>query len=164
MIERSVDDKSPIKFLIAIETGFIKADNGRFHDTFFYSLYGRCAILLSLIDPIYKQTLTDAQSEHLLEEFFDTTFLQNEHTYYNMYPEFFWQFKIRHCKQLSNTTVVNTMNYLRTFLRWCIKQGITDNDCYKTLSFPNAVYGDAFFLNIEERNNVYSADLSGRRK
>ena len=105
---------------------------------------------------LYVDTLTS----DILVDFRE--FLQNEHTYYNMYPEFFSQFKMKHCKQLSNTTVVNTMNYLRTFLRWCIKQGITDNDCYKMLSFPNAVYGDAFFLNIEERNKVYSADLSGR--
>ena len=105
---------------------------------------------------LYVETLTSDTLVDFRE------FLQNEHTYYNRYPEFFSQFKMKNCKQLSNTTVVNTMNYLRTFLRWCIKQGITDNDCYKMLSFPNAVYGDAFFLNIEERNKVYSADLSGR--
>ena len=105
---------------------------------------------------LYVETLTS----DILVDFRE--FLLNEHTYYNMHPEFFEQFKMKHNKKLSNTTVVNIMNYLRTFLRWCIKQGITDNECYKMLAFPNAVHGDAFFLNLEERNKVYSADLSER--
>jgi integrase len=63
-------------------------------------------------------------------------------------------------KELSGTTVINTMNLLYAFLHWCKRMGYTDSEAYLQYGCKTRVYGDPFYLTIEERNTLYDADLS----
>ena len=49
----------PVKLLVAVEAGLVEAYHDGFHDTFLYLPYGRGGILLGLINPVHKGTLTD---------------------------------------------------------------------------------------------------------
>ena len=80
--EREIDSlryPCPVELLITIESGFIKAYNGRLHDALLYLLYGGCGILLGLVNPVHKRALTDVQTEHFLEEILYTTVGQEHH-------------------------------------------------------------------------------------
>lgn len=105
---------------------------------------------------LYAESIT---SEEIME--FRSYFI-NEHTYYKIHSDFYEQFGIdsHPPKELSNTTIVNTMNMLRIFLKWCISKGFSENYSYRKISFPNAVHGDPFFLTLEERDRIYDADLA----
>ena len=58
----------PVKFLITVESGFVKADNCGFHDALLYLLYGWGSILLCLVYPVDEGALAYFKREHLLEE------------------------------------------------------------------------------------------------
>lgn len=109
---------------------------------------------------LYAESIT---SEDILE--FRNYFI-NEHTHYKEHRDFYAQFDIdsHPPKELSNTTIVNTMNMLRIFLKWCISKGFSVNYSYRKISFPNVVHGDPFFLTLEERDKIYDADLSGNHR
>ncbi len=90
-------------------------------------------------------------------------YLVNEHLLREEHPQFYEQFKTRgnyRHKAISNTTIVNTMNMYCMFLHWCKKMRYTDSDLYKLYGCKSPVYGDPFYLTIEERNTLYDADLS----
>ncbi len=89
-------------------------------------------------------------------------YLVNEHLLREEHPQFYAQFgrSRYHHKAISNTTLVNTMNMYCMFLHWCKKMKYTDSDLYKLYGYKSPVYGDPFYLTIEERNTLYDADLS----
>ena len=49
---------------------------------------------------------------------------------------------------------------IRTVIKWCIKKGMTKINPFDQYQIAQPMYGDPFFLNIEERDKVYYADLS----
>ena len=63
-------------------------------------------------------------------------------------------------KPMSGTSVINVMNLLCVILRWCRKMGYTESEAFLQYGCKTPVYGDPFFLTIEERNVLYDADLS----
>ncbi len=88
-------------------------------------------------------------------------YLVNEHRLREEHPQFYEQFKTRgNCrhKAISNTTIVNTMNMYCMFLHWCKKMRYTDSDLYKLYGCKSPVYGDPFYLTIEERNTLYESN------
>ncbi len=90
-------------------------------------------------------------------------YLVNEHLLRQEHTQFYEQFKTRgnyRHKAISNTTLVNTMNMYCMFLHWCKKMKYTESDLYKLYGCKSPVYGDPFYLTIEERNTLYDADLS----
>ena len=90
-------------------------------------------------------------------------YLVNEHLLREEHPQFYEQFKMRgnyRRGEISNTTLVNTMNMYCMFLHWCKKMRYMDSDLYKLYGCKSPVYGDPFYLTIEERNTLYDADLS----
>ena len=89
-------------------------------------------------------------------------YVANEHLLYLEHPDFYKdyipvQYKP---KEKSNTTIINTMNLLCVFLHWCKKMGYTSNEAFLQYGCKVPVYGDPFYLSIEERNVLYEADLS----
>ncbi len=89
-------------------------------------------------------------------------YLVNEHRLRKEHPRFYEKFCSRRHKHkaISNTTLVNTMNMYCMFLHWWKKMKYTDSDLYKLYGCKSPVYGDPFYLTIEERNTLYDADLS----
>ena len=50
---------------------------------------------------------------------------------------------------------------VRTVIKWCIKRGLTRNNPFDQYQIAQPMYGDPFYLTLEERDKVYYADLSG---
>ena len=50
---------------------------------------------------------------------------------------------------------------IRTVVKWCIKRGLTRNNPFDQYQIARPMYGDPFYLTLEERDKVYYADLSG---
>ncbi len=89
-------------------------------------------------------------------------YVTNEYSLREEYPEFYLQFgrPDNRYRQLSNTTITNIMNQYCTFLHWCKRKKYTDSDLYLQYGCKEPIYGDPFFLTIEERNILYDADLT----
>ena len=89
-------------------------------------------------------------------------YITNEHTLRMEYPGLYEGCfsKQNKPKPISGTTVINVMNLLCVFLKWCRKMGYTDSEAFLQYGCKTPVYGDPFFLTIEERNILYDADLS----
>ncbi len=77
------------------------------------------------------------------------------------YPEMYAGCFVRKStpKPVSDSTVINVMNIFCVFLRWCRKMGYTQSDAFLQYGCRTPVYGDPFYLTIEERNRLYDADL-----
>lgn len=105
---------------------------------------------------LFVETVTQEQ----MNAFRD--YVAGEYLLRQEYPDFYAsRMLINHApKPLSDTTVINTMNLFCTFLHWCKKMKYTDSDLYKLYGCKSPVYGDPFYLTIEERNTLYDADLS----
>ena len=88
----------------------------------------------------------------------------NEYIHYKDYPEFYEQFNLgmHPPKQMSSTQIIGIMHHLRIVGHWCIKMGFTANRSCDAFTIPAAVQGTPFYLTIEERDNVYNADLSNK--
>lgn len=89
-------------------------------------------------------------------------YVVNEHLLYLEHPDFYKDYIPAQYKpkEKSNTTIINTMNLLCVFLHWCKKMGYTSNEAFLQYGCKVPVYGDPFYLSIEERNILYEADLS----
>lgn len=90
-------------------------------------------------------------------------YVVNEHKLRVEYPELFAGCFVKNSRPrpVSGTTVINVMNLLCVFLRWCKKMGYTQSEAFSQYGCKTPVYGDPFFLTTEERNRLYDADLSG---
>lgn len=89
-------------------------------------------------------------------------YIVNEHALRLEHPEIYEGCfrKQNKPKPISGTTVINVMNLLCVFLHWCKRMGYTQSEAYLQYGCKTPVYGDPFFLTIEERNKLYDADLS----
>ena len=54
-----------------------------------------------------------------------------------------------------------TLYRIRTVIKWCIKRKLTRNNPFDQYQIAQPMYGDPFYLTLEERDKVYYADLSG---
>ena len=93
-------------------------------------------------------------------------YVANEYLLRQEHPEFYVpRMLINHKpKPLSNTTVINIMNFFCTFLHWCKRMKYSDNEVYALYGCKEPTYGDPFYLTSEERNVLYDADLSDNPK
>lgn len=89
-------------------------------------------------------------------------YVANEHSLRLGHPELYEGCFARNNKPkpISGTTIINVMNQLCVFLRWCKKMGYTQSEAFLQYGCKTPVYGDPFFLSTEERNKLYGADLS----
>lgn len=89
-------------------------------------------------------------------------YIVNEHALRLEHPEIYEGCfrKQNKPKPISGTTVINVMNLLCVFLHWCKRMGYTQSEAFLQYGCKTPVYGDPFFLTIEERNRLYDADLS----
>lgn len=93
-------------------------------------------------------------------------YVANEYLLRQEHPEFYVpRMLINHKpKPLSNTTVINIMNFFCTFLHWCKRMQYSDNEVYALYGCKEPTYGNPFYLTSEERNVLYDADLSDNPK
>ena len=62
----------------------------------------------------------------------------------------------------SENTIISRLEITRAVTLWAVKSGHTQNNPFARYSFGNCVYGTPYFLTVEERNHLYSFDLSKR--
>ena len=117
------------------------------------------------LDTITQETLRD------FEEFLRTenTFFQKDEqskkwscinedykVVYEAYPE------TRTPQARGQNTINDIFTKLRTFYLWCIDNGKTTNNPFRHYKIEECVYGTPYYITIEERNQLYNADLSAR--
>ncbi|MBO5276499.1 MAG: phage integrase SAM-like domain-containing protein [Alistipes sp.] len=75
---------------------------------------------------------------------------------YEAYPE------TRTPQARGQNTINDIFTKLRTFYLWCIDNGKTTNNPFRHYKIEECVYGTPYYITIEERNQLYKADLSAR--
>lgn len=105
------------------------------------------------IDTIDTDTITDIES-----------FLRNEHTLYNEYPEIYKAVPgSKQPQPRGNNTICALFNKLRAFFNWCNEQGKTDNKPFSGYEGVTVErYGTPYYITIDERNKIADFDLSGK--
>lgn len=90
--------------------------------------------------------------------------LMEEHTYGELYPLFYKDVKPAVYAQVRSANSVTGCFYrLRTVIKWCISNGLTKNNPFERFQLVQPMYGDPYYLTLEERDKVYFADLSELR-
>lgn len=90
--------------------------------------------------------------------------LMEEHTYGELYPLFYRDVKPAVYAQVRSANSVTGFFYrLRTVIKWCIGKGLTKNNPFERFQLVQPMYGDPYYLTLEERDKVYFADLSELR-
>jgi integrase len=117
------------------------------------------------LDTITQETLRD------FEEFLrmENTFFQKDEqsnkwscinedykAVYEAYPE------TRTPQARGQNTINDIFTKIRTFYLWCIDNGKTTNNPFRHYKIEECVYGTPYYITIEERNQLYNADLSAR--
>lgn len=88
--------------------------------------------------------------------------LQEEHTYGELYPVFYKDVPDSAYRQgRSENSITGFFYRIRTVVKWCVKKGMTTNNPFDQYQIAQPMYGDPFYLTLEERDKVYYADLSG---
>ena len=107
----------------------------------------------------------DGLNENVLSDF--DSFLRNEHTLYEEYPDVYERFKYNsdHRKnprpqQRGDNAITNLMKKLRAFVAWCNDQEITRNYPFRRFKIKMEKYGRPVYISLEERNTIADYDLS----
>ncbi|MCD8295582.1 MAG: phage integrase SAM-like domain-containing protein, partial [Clostridia bacterium] len=88
--------------------------------------------------------------------------MQEEYRYVDKYPEFYKNETRRNVEQKrSENSMSEILYHFRTVIKWCIRRGVTKNNPFDQYHITQPMYGDPFYLTLEERDKVYYADLSG---
>lgn len=120
---------------------------------------------------LYQQAVEDENFTLSLETIGPETlrqfdkFLREEHIYcakpkykiiYDTFPE------KRTPQERGQNTLNDIHTKLRTFYIWANENGLTTNNPFKKFKIEESVYGTPFYISIDERNQLYQADLSKR--
>ena len=90
------------------------------------------------------------------------SWLQEEHNLAGQYPLFYKDVEKQKYEQIrSENSITGYFYRIRTVVKWCIKRGLTRNNPFDQYQITQPMYGDPFYLTLEERDKVYYADLSG---
>lgn len=126
-----------------------------------YELYQHCTLDL---DTVTQETLRDFEmflaSEHTFfrkDEQSDKLICVPEYkAIYDAVPE------SRTPQPRGQNTINDIFTKLRTFYLWAIDNGKTTNNPFKGYKIEECVYGTPYYITIEERNQLFRADLSAR--
>jgi integrase len=114
-----------------------------------YELYSKTKLN---IHAVTKETIVDIEK-----------FLKDEKSVYDKHPEIYELVpESRTPKPRGINTVSGMLSKFRTFCFWLIEEEKTMNNPFKGFSIDAEVYGTPFYISIEERNKLYSFDLSNR--
>lgn len=96
-------------------------------------------------------------------------FLKNEHTFFDSEGHCIRHMHIYHkepCKVTPQPRGINAVNAimrrLRTFFIWAVKNDLASYNPFLKYKVPACVYGTPFFLTSEERDRLFTFDLSSR--
>ena len=103
----------------------------------------------------------DSVTPDTLQSFSD--FLKKEHIYFDTLPDLYKEFPEYHKQKPRGQNTVNDIFVkFRTFFLWCVKNKKTNNRPFDNFKIDECVYGTPFYITIDERNQLYSLNLSHR--
>lgn len=126
------------------------------------------------IDPM---TALDDFTSDLVREFAD--YLKEEYSFYEIETDengddvvkflnkrFAKAFKAvpesRLPQQRGQNSISGSLKRFREFYLWAVDNGYTTNDPFRKYTIPPAIYGTPYYITIEERNKLWSYDLSAK--
>lgn len=65
-------------------------------------------------------------------------------------------------RERGRNSIVEYLCVLRTFYHWAKREGMTKNEPFATVQIGSALYGTPYYISLEEVEQLYRADLSGR--
>lgn len=104
------------------------------------------------INTVTKDTLADIWD-----------FMENEYAYAEEHPEIYSTIPEKRKPQpRGKNTLIDCFSRIRTFLIWCYNQGKTINRPFDKFPIEECLYGTPIYISIQERNQLFEADLSAR--
>lgn len=87
-------------------------------------------------------------------------FFENEHKYYEKYPEIYEQIPEKRTPQpRGKNTLLDCFGRIRTFFIWCYNNKKTKNGPFDEFHIDECTYGTPFYITIEERDRLLEAEL-----
>lgn len=91
------------------------------------------------------------------------SFIRIEHTLFEQHPDIYIAVPdSRPPKQRGRNRTNKIFQYLRTVMRWAIEENQTTIKILPKFNIAENIYGTPFYISIEERNHLYSFNLSSR--
>lgn len=104
------------------------------------------------INTVTKDTLADIWQ-----------FMENEYTYAEKYPEIYAAISEKRTpKPRGKNSLIDSFSRIRTFFIWCYNQGKTINRPFDKFPIEECLYGTPIYITLNERNQLFEADLSAR--
>ena len=87
-------------------------------------------------------------------------FISEEHVISKKYPQLYSG--VRTVSQRSANTISAKMKVVRTFMRWCLKAGYTENRPFDRYSVRTERYGTPYYISLEERDRIADFPIEER--
>lgn len=100
----------------------------------------------------------DTLDHHQLAEI--EKFIASEHVVCKKYPQLYSG--VRAISQRSANTISAKMKVVRTFMRWCLKAGYTENRPFDRYSVRTERYGTPYYISLEERDRIADFPIESR--
>jgi integrase len=114
------------------------------------------------IEPTYKISF-DTLNTETIRNF--EKFMLSEPELSKKYPQIYEAVKeSRKPKQRGLNTINVNMTKLRTYINWCIEEGLITKNPFKGYDETPAIYGTPYYLTLKEINDLYIFDLSATPK
>lgn len=106
------------------------------------------------VDKVTNDTLADIWN-----------YFENEHKYYTLYPQIFDTVSEKRIPlPKGKNTILDRFKRIRTFFVWCYDNGKTTNRPFDKFPIEESLYGTPIYISLEEREQIWKADLSSKPK
>lgn len=101
----------------------------------------------------------DTVTPETLRDMWD--FFENEYQYYELYPSIYEAIPEKRTPQpRGKNTLIDCFSRIRTFFLWCFDNKLTTNRPFDKFPIEECKYGTPVYINLEERDRIFNADLS----
>ena len=101
----------------------------------------------------------DTVTPETLRDMWD--FFENEYQYYELYPSIYEAIPEKRTPQpRGKNTLIDCFSRIRTFFLWCFDSKLTANRPFDKFPIEECKYGTPVYINLEERDRIFNADLS----
>lgn len=88
-------------------------------------------------------------------------FFENEYIYYEKYPKLYETFPEKRVPlPRGKNTLIDRFSRIRTFFIWCYDKKITTNRPFDEFPLDECTYGTPYYITLDERDQIFDADLS----
>lgn len=90
-------------------------------------------------------------------------FFENEYKYFEKYPQIYEDIPEKRTPQpRGKNTLIDCFSRIRTFFLWCYENGKTTNRPFDKFPIEECLYGTPVYISLDEREQIWNADLSAR--